>query len=323
MVEYGVIDDELFACVVDRQGVHVQRHVGSWSETLEAVRAVQFQIETLRHGVAPVARHMAMLAARAQTRLSYLYDQVWRALAPVVAQRRRVIIVPHDRLGSVPFAALNDGARCLAERHEIAIAPSARIALRGLQRQPAAASSVVALGESSRLPHAAREAEVVAALFPQATTLVGPRATLANLRAASAQANVIHLACHGQFRADNPMFSALYLFGDLLTVEAAERLALGPATVVLSACETGMAQQASGDEMFGLVRAFLVAGAARVVATLWPVDDEVTAAFMSCFYGALCSGETPAAALRAAQLAIKAAHPHPFHWAAFVVHGGW
>src|SRR6185312_16382156 len=98
---------------------------------------------------------------------------------------------------------------------------------------------VLALGESSRLVHAAVEAELVAGLFREAHTLVGENATLDRLRVASPKADVIHLACHGQFRTDNPMFSALQLLGDPLTVEAAERLALGPATVVLSACETG------------------------------------------------------------------------------------
>ena len=134
---------------------------------------------------------------------------------------------------------------------------------------------------------------------------------------------MVHLACHAQFRSDNPMFSALHLHDGVLTVEQAESLSLRRGIVVLSACETGLAEHGAGDEMVGLVRAFMVAGAARVLASLWPVDDAVTAAFMASFYGALRAGQSPALALRAAQVDVMREHPHPFYWAAFTLHGGW
>ncbi|MBK7470933.1 MAG: CHAT domain-containing protein [Betaproteobacteria bacterium] len=75
--------------------------------------------------------------------------------------------------------------------------------------------------------------------------------------------------------------------------------------------------------MTGLVRAFLVAGAARVVASLWPVDDRMTARFMTHFHGALCRGVLPAAALQLAQAEIMREHPHPYYWAAFTLYGRW
>jgi CHAT domain-containing protein len=75
--------------------------------------------------------------------------------------------------------------------------------------------------------------------------------------------------------------------------------------------------------MVGLVRAFLIAGASRVLASLWPVDDAVTAGFMSHFYRALRHGAAPAAALREAQQAVRREHAHPLYWAAFTLYGGW
>ena len=105
------------------------------------------------------------------------------------------------------------------------------------------------------------------------------------------------------------MFSALHLTDGALTVEATEALSLKACTVVLSACETALAEQGNGDEMVGLVRAFLVAGAARVLASLWPVDDEITSRFMAHFHGALCEGVTPAASLRLAQAEVMRAAP--------------
>lgn len=323
LVEYGVLDNELFACVVTRASVGIQRHVAHWSEVLEATHSARFQIETLRHGAASVARHLATLTERAQARMRRLHALVWAPLAGALAQSRRVLIVPHAQLASLPFAALDDGTCCLGQRHELALAPSARVALRGLLRQPAAARRALVLGESARLPHAALEARLVAGLFAHASVHVGEEATLDALRAHAGNVDVIHLACHAQFRSDNPMFSALYLHDGALTAEEVQALTLGPCTVVLSACETGLAEQGSGDESIGLVRAFLVAGAARVLASLWPVDDEITAAFMSQFHGALCRGSAPAAALRIAQAGVMRQHPHPFYWAAFTLHGRW
>jgi len=323
LVEYGVIDDELFACVVTRTGVVLQRHVAAWPAVLEAVRSARFQLETLRHGLAPVARHLAILTERTQKRMRQLHALVWAPLAGALAQCRRVLIVPHAQLGALPFAALHDGARSLAQRHELAFAPSARVALRGLRRQTVPARQALVLGESTRLPHAAAEARTVAGLFPRANAFVGDEATLDALRAYAGDADVIHLACHAQFRSDNPMFSALHLVDGALTVEATEALSLKPCTVVLSACETALAEQGNGDEMVGLVRAFLVAGAARVLASLWPVDDEITSRFMAHFHGALCEGMTPAAALHLAQAEVMCQHPHPFYWAAFTLYGRW
>ena len=102
-----------------------------------------------------------------------------------------------------------------------------------------------------------------------------------------------------------------------------ERLQLHNPVVVLSACETSAADPAPGDEMIGLVRAFLQAGAHRVVASLWPIDDAVTERFMSHFYSILSTGASTVTALRAAQLQTLIPYPHPFHWAAFTLHGGW
>ncbi len=323
LVEYGVQDDELFACVVDRSGVVLQRQVARWSEVQGALRSVRFQIETLRHGAAPVAQHLAHLTERARARLRQLHALVWQPLAPALAPFRRVLIVPHAQLGALPFAALDDGECCVAERHELAVAPSARLALRGLVRQPATATRALVLGESSQLPHAAQEARFVADLFGGERAFIGKRATIEMLRAHAGDADVIHLACHAQFRSDNPRFSALHLHDGVLSVDLVERLGLAPATVVLSGCETGLADTGSGDEMVGLVRAFLIAGASRVLASLWPVDDAVTAGFMAHFYGALRRGQAPAAALGEAQRAVRREHPHPLYWAAFTLYGGW
>ena len=323
LVEYGVIDDELFACVVTAGGVAVQRHMASWQEVVEAVRAMRFQIDTLRHGIEPMRRHLDSLTARMQVRMERLHTMIWAPLQDRLGAVQRVLVVAHGALGAVPFAALSDGALPLGESLDLAIVPSARVAVSGMSRTSRPIVRGVALGESSRLPYAAQEAQEVAAQWPQGVAHVGSQATIANLQAEAPQADLLHLACHAQFRADNPMFSALHLSDGPLTVEAAERLVLKAATVVLSACETGVAEQGRGDEMLGLVRAFLVAGAARVVASQWPVDDATTAAFMRHFYARMLDGASPARALRFAQTSMRSEQPHPFFWSAFTLYGGW
>jgi CHAT domain-containing protein len=96
--------------------------------------------------------------------------------------------------------------------------------------------------------------------------------------------------------------------------------------VVLSACDTGLGKDVKGEGLVGMVRGFLYAGAARVVASLWKVDDEATAELMKQFYRQMLQeGLTPAAALRQAQIAMwqQRRWRSPFYWAAFVLQGEW
>lgn len=322
LVEYGLLDGELFACVVRRGGVRLLRSLAEAPALADAVDAARFQLEALRHGAAPVARHLEMLAARARARLSRLHALLWAPLAEALQGCRRVTVVPQGLLGLVPFGALDDGVAPLGQRCELALAPSARLALRGIEGAPRRPRRVLALGETSRLAHTGHEAAFVAGLFPEGQALVGPAATVDALRRHAAAADVVHLACHALFRQDNPRFSMLHLADGAISADEAEALPLAGATVVLSACETGMAALGRGDEMVGLVRAFLVAGAARVVASQWPVDDAVTESFMAAFYRDLAQGAPAAAALGAAQAATQASHPHPGFWGAFAVWGG-
>jgi CHAT domain-containing protein len=103
-------------------------------------------------------------------------------------------------------------------------------------------------------------------------------------------------------------------------------LKLAADLVVLSACQTGLGQNIQGEGIVGLTRGFMYAGAKRVVVSLWSVDDEGTATFMEKFYEEMLQkGLTPAAALRAAQLAMlqQSKWKSPYYWAAFTLQGEW
>ncbi len=126
----------------------------------------------------------------------------------------------------------------------------------------------------------------------------------------------MHLACHGVYRASNPLFSALRFADRWLTSAEVLDLDLDGALVVLSACESGRPGR-GGAEPVGLTWAFLAAGASGAIASQWLLDDAVSAEFSTLLHGHLSDGRGPAHAVRLTQLAIRERHPHPYYWAPF------
>jgi CHAT domain-containing protein len=234
----------------------------------------------------------------------------------------KLVVVPHGLLHQAPFHALFDGEGYLLERFEISYAPSARVSSLCQQRASRRSGRALVMGVADPLiPAAEKEARAVAQHLPGAEVLSDERATSDALRAAASGRPILHLACHGLFRADNPMFSSLKLHDGWLTAADVMRLDLAGALVTLSACESGRNEVFEGDELIGLTRAFLGVGASSLVVSLWLVQDEATALLMEEYYERLRAGTGPAEALRGAQLAIKDEYPHPYYWAPFVVVG--
>ena len=309
------------AVVVRRGGVTwVTGTSAGLDERLESLR---FQLDAVRGSPAALEPHAQQLMQRAQRHLQALHRSCWQALEPAVAGAQRVFIAPHRSLHYLPFAALHNGRQWLVELHEFCLAPSARLWCLAHERPAGAANRLLALGVGGPwLPQVRREVEAIAERFPgAATVLLDEAATAAALRRHAADADLLHLACHAQFRADSPYFSALHLADGQLSLHDAASLPLRASLVTLSACETGLSRVAPGDEVLGLVRGFLLAGAQRVLASLWTVDDADTAALMDDFYAQLAAGARPATALRLAQARRATDGRHPFFWAAFVLHG--
>jgi CHAT domain-containing protein len=155
-------------------------------------------------------------------------------------------------------------------------------------------------------------------------------ATLARILESSSECRILHLAAHGDFRPDNPLFSGLALADGWLTTLDIFNLRLVASLVTLSACQTGRSVVGGGDELLGLMRAFLSAGAASLALSLWAVEDRSTERLMETFYAQMAQGYTKAAALRYAQLRFiqeqgdgpePAAYAHPYFWAPFFLVG--
>lgn len=189
-----------------------------------------------------------------------------------------------------------------------------------------------------RLPATRQEAEAIISLAPPGTAVqaVDFQASMATATSSEiATYRIVHFATHGLLDAERPGLSGIILSlvdehgrsqNGYLRVHDIYNLKLSADLVVLSACNSGLGKEIRGEGLVGLVRGFMYAGAARVVATLWKVDDEATSEFMKRFYRAiLAEGKSPAAALREAQLEMwrqKRWHS-PYYWAAFVMQGEW
>jgi len=248
----------------------------------------------------------------------------------------RLVLVPHAELHYLPFAALvgPDGSY-LVERYVIGLTPSASVWLTLGDRSRASGRGVLALvPRPDALPASRREAAAVVRFAGRgAAVLSGPDASEAALRRLAGDYGVLHLATFGLLNTRNPLFSSVDLapgrgHDGRLEVHEVFGLELSAELVVLSACQTALgsgslADVPEGDDWVGLTRAFLHAGARRVVATLWAVEDEATAQLMERFYEARASGHDDAAALAEAQRAMlrRQTSAHPFHWAGVVLVG--
>jgi CHAT domain-containing protein len=324
LLEYFSLDGQLLAFVVTDMGVEIV-HLAESEERVEAaLRQFHFQLGALRHGAGSLHNYMAELTARARYHLCHLYDLLMRPIEDRLGARR-LVVVPHRVLHYVPFQALHDGLSYLIERREVCCVPSAAILHHCLSvpRRPLERATLLGFSDY-RNPRAREEVLALRRLFPETTMLLDEQANQASLSEHSSTSHVLHLACHGNFRLDNPLFSSLQLADGWLTVRDVYNLDLTRCDLVtLSACETGVNVLAPGDEWIGLARGFFSAGAPSLLVSQWVVDDEATAGLMIDFYSCLRGGASPAAALRYAQCQLLAEKPHPYFWAPFVILGRW
>jgi tetratricopeptide (TPR) repeat protein len=232
----------------------------------------------------------------------------------------RLLVSPHAALAGVPFTLLFPG-------REIVYVPSGT-ALRLLRKRKPGGGGILALGDPAhgerwgpRLPGAAEEARVVGDVV-----LTGAAATEPALHAAIAKRphwRAIHFACHAMVDPQRPLESALGLAGGDLTARDVCRARFPADLVVLSACDTGKGRVVKAAGIVGFVRAFLFAGAPRVLVSLWKVDDLATQALMVKFHELWKSGQPAATALKRAQehVAAQKGWSDPYYWAAWQLWG--
>jgi CHAT domain-containing protein len=189
-----------------------------------------------------------------------------------------------------------------------------------------------------RLPFSRQEAVRLLALVPRREALAALDFKASQATAMSPEVGeyrIVHFATHGYLNPEQPELSGLVLSlvdesgepqDGFLSLPEVYNLRLPVELVVLSACQTGLGKQVQGEGLVGLTRGFMYAGAPRVVASLWAVQDRATAELMGYFYEAMLRrGLRPAAALRAAQLRMQREErwSAPRQWAGFIFQGEW
>ncbi len=334
-VEYFSTGDEVSAFIASRDRLRVVRGVASATEIRRALGALRFQLDKFNYGPEYAEKHLDQLNQAVNAHLGWLYQNVFAAIEPHVAGEK-LIIVPHGSLHYAPFHALINRRGYLVDQFHISYAPSAtvlklcrnRMKGRAIKQNGSTGArnggshTLVAVGVSdSRTPNIEQEIQALRKLFRGSVTLLGEEATLKNLLKHAPRATLLHLASHGHFRSDNPMFSFLKLADSPLNFYSLLDLKLNAELVTLSACHTGANQVFPGDELHGLMRGFLHAGAPTLVASLWAASDESTTEFMKVMYSEISAGASKRSALRAAQLAIKDGYGHPYYWAPFILMG--
>lgn len=308
---YFFVGEELLLWAITRQGVALAYLVSLDVKTLErTIRAFLRACEQRQ----PLDMPGAALGAT-------LLDPA----AEVLRAYQRLIIVPHGAAHALPFHALPWQGQPLAFTHTISYLPNAS-ALQFLQSDAASRpAQILAVGNPAQmsfqpplgprvpappLPAAAAEAAYVAALFPQHTLLLDAQASEAAVRAEIGRYPLLHFATHGYLSEDAPLLSAiLFADGDALSVYELLSLDLHADLVVLSACRTALGQTTGGDDVLGLTRGLLAAGARAAIVSLWPVSDVSTSLLMGSFYRHLRAGAPPAAALQAAQTELRSLSP--------------
>jgi len=206
-----------------------------------------------------------------------------------------VVVVPPGKLNAVPWGLLP----AFRDR-PVSVSPSAAVWLRA-QSAAVPAHRAVTLVGGPDLANAEAEVTCLAGLYPRATVLVNGAATAGRVLAALDGRWLAHVAAHGTFRADNPLFSSLQLDDGPLTVYDIEGMNRAPYRLVLSACESGRAAPAGADEFLGLAASLFPRGTAGIVAAVVPVSDQVTPSVMRYLHERVTAGAGFPDALRLAR----------------------
>jgi len=276
-----------------------------------------------------------------------LYDILIRPQSAGLRPGMELVIVPDGAIHEVPFASLVDrkSGRFLVQDNSLVFSPSGTTFLLASRRLANLASvgvsSVAVFGDPladpriasdlPSLPFAAEEARSIAHLYPQATLLLGKEATRSRFLQAAGRGGVLHFAGHAVVNSEYPDLSRLVLApetngqsGELLVGELYGR-SFGVTLVILAACRSAEGVTLRGEGSMNLARPFLAGGVPSVLGALWDIDDRTGSQLFEGLHGGLIAGQSPAQALREAQLRCLASDDiqirSPRTWGALALFG--
>jgi tetratricopeptide (TPR) repeat protein len=292
LVELVALDDTLYA-ITARRGRTRLHVVGPVANAIREVDLARFMLRRLARGHPPPGslERLAVAGDRLQAAL------LGRAVSDIGL--RPVVIAPPGPLHAVPWAMLP-----ALRGVPWSVVPSAAMWVQADQRaRPRRRRTVVVVGPD--LPGTLAEAGRIAAQYPSPVVLSHGAATAARVLAALDGAAVAHIATHGVFRADNPLFSALQVHDGPLTVYDLSRLRRSPYHLVLSSCESGVSAPAAGDELLGMISVLVPLGTTSLLASVVPVNDAAAGPLMVAFHAGLRAGAAFPEALRDARASMS------------------
>ncbi|MGV1009695.1 MAG: CHAT domain-containing protein [Dermatophilaceae bacterium] len=292
LLEFVDLDETLRAVtLVDgRLRLH---ELGPVEPIRRSLRFLPFALHRLAY---PAARAEQLTSAAGQLQhIALTLDQILLQPMRQALGDRELVVAPAGWLEAVPWSVLPTCAG-----RPVSVTPSAALWLAAWEREPGAGAGVVSIAGPG-LPGAQAEARSVAALYPGASLLDGPQATVSAVGQAMERSRLAHVAAHGLLRSDNPLFSSLQLADGPFTVYDMEALARTPHHVVLAACSTGALRVTAGAEVMGLAAALLGGHTATLVSPVVPVSDADSTALMTSYHRLLRRGKPAAVALAAAQ----------------------
>ena len=323
IIEYQLIGDKLITWVIERDKLY------SMVKTIPDIREILSRFrKNISGGLVK------------NEELEKLYLTLFASSENLISNKK-IIIIPNGILNYIPFSALYDGSVHLLEKYSIAYSSSLSVykilkdkkSMTGERRIVAVANPMIS-GESDQysifdskgIPFAEKEVVSIKNWFPDITDIYLQKdATEKRVKSVIPSYHLIHLACHAEFNHSEPLLSALKFNsgenenGDL-TVAEIFNLNLNADLVTLSACETGLGEIHSGDEVTGLAGAFIHAGSKSVISTLWRIDDVATAMLIKGFYRYL-PNMSKAEALQEAKKTVRLIFPNPLYWSGVVLYG--
>jgi CHAT domain-containing protein/predicted negative regulator of RcsB-dependent stress response len=320
LIEYYATGDRLIAVVVTRNSIEITP-VTVFSRVLHFLHLLRFQLSKFRMGTTYTQRFQQPLLEATHSHLEALYSEL---IAPLRSHlhAKHLIFVPHGSLHFLPFHALKNGNSYLCDTHTISYAPSATVFALCQEKAPSNMSASLVMGiPDKRAPEILAEVQSVAAILPHSDLFVGAQATTEVLNTKGAQSALLHIATHGTYRQDNPMFSGIRLGNGYLNLYDLYQMRFSARHVTLSGCATGMNFVAAGDELLGLQRGLFCAGAASLLLSLWDVHDHSTAELMQAFYKGYRESGNMTVSLQSAMRQLREQNPHPYFWAPFVFVG--
>ncbi|MGA8153835.1 MAG: CHAT domain-containing protein [Terriglobales bacterium] len=320
LVEYFRIQDRDVACVLSRNDLQI-RPVTVESRVKKVLQLFQFQLAKFRLDPQYVAAFQEPMLQSTQGHLASFYQELIAPIADLL-QAKHLVFAPHGLLHNIPFHALFDGESYLIDKFSVSYAPSASVyaICREKDANITGSSLILGIGDA-QAPFILEEVEALRAILPDTKLFVGEAASEAVLRSHGPSSRIVHIATHGYFRQDNPMFSSIRLGDSYLSLYDLYHFKLPAELVVLSGCATGRNTVTPGDELMGLVRGLLQAGAQSLLLSLWDVHDASTRDFMIAFYSRLARGMGKPSAVQGAMAELRQSHPHPYYWAPFSLIG--